>query len=199
MKCPKCGSKHTAPILYGLPEFDTEMERKLDNDELYLGGCCVTDYDPTYHCFSCNKDIASPPILQSKRGIEDYRKIVTSIRFSDGGFFSGYVEILIKKRNGKIVLDIRPDFNNPEGYFQREVQKKEWEKLLDRLYCKLHLHEWKKNYFDPCVLDGEQWELEIKLTNGRVRNYGGSNAFPPYWRELKSTFRPFFKEAGIMY
>ena len=76
---------------------------------------------------------------------------------------------------------------------RRELTEKEWTKLLDRLYCKLYLHEWKKQYNDWTVMDGEQWELEIRMTEGRVRNYSGSNAFPPYWNELKRTFRPFFE------
>ena len=58
---------------------------------------------------------------------------------------------------------------------------------------KLYVHEWKKSYVDPYVLDGEQWGLEFQLTGRRVRNYGGSNAFPPYWAELKGTFSPFLK------
>ncbi len=55
-KCPKCGSMKIAPILYGMPVFDEEMERKLKNQEIYLGGCCVSDNDPLYHCFECGKD-----------------------------------------------------------------------------------------------------------------------------------------------
>ena len=39
--------------------------------------------------------------------------------------------------------------------------------------------------------------LHGHISSGRVRNYGGSNAYPPYWPELQRTFRPFFKEAGI--
>ena len=94
---------------------------------------------------------------------------------------------------------MRPGFREPEAYLQRLMTEQEWNKLMDRLFSKLYLHEWKKNYVDPNVLDGEQWELELKLSGGRVRNYGGSNAFPPYWAELKTTFRPFFKEAGVKF
>ena len=35
-KCPKCGSKRVAPILYGLPVFSEELEQKLNNEMLYL-------------------------------------------------------------------------------------------------------------------------------------------------------------------
>ena len=40
-QCPKCRSKRVAPILYGLSAFSEELEQKLNNEELYLGGYCV--------------------------------------------------------------------------------------------------------------------------------------------------------------
>jgi len=198
-KCPKCGSEKIAPILYGMPAFDEEMERELNDQKLYLGGCCITGSDPEYHCFGCGKGIASPPILHSKYGEEDYRDIVTSIRFSDGGFFNGYSEVFIKRTSEKIELVVKPPFSDIAVVSEREMTVGEWKKLINRLYSKLYLHEWKKRFNDWTILDGEQWDLEISLTHGRKRTYSGSNAYPPYWDELKSTFRPFFKEAGINY
>ena len=35
-------------------------------------------------------------------------------------------------------------------------------------------------------MDGTQWELCIKLTEGRVCKYSGINEYPPYWNELQS-------------
>ena len=198
-KCPKCGSRRVAPIQYGMPAYSEEMEQQLKDEKLYLGGCCISGMQPTYHCFECKKDVGTPPILLSKDGEEDYRDIVRSIRFSDGGFFGGYHEIQIVKDEDEITLDVCPGFRDPEAYLHRSMTEKEWNKLVDRLFSKLYLHEWKKSFVDPLVLDGEQWDLELKLTRGRVRNYRGSNAFPPYWAELQTTFRPFFKEAGIKY
>ena len=32
------------------------LTSKLNNQELYLGGCCVSDNDPQFHCFECGKD-----------------------------------------------------------------------------------------------------------------------------------------------
>ena len=155
MKCPRCGGKDTAPIMYGMPAFDDELERALADHKIVLGGCCISDADPKYHCFQCNKDFGTPPVLLSKRGLERYEDIITSIRFSDGGFFSA------------------------------------------KLYEKLYIQDWKKRFVDPCVLDGEQWELEIHLAGGRKRTYYGSNAYPPLWKELKNVFRPYFNEVGI--
>ena len=53
MKCPKCGSKRVAPILYGMPAYDEELERKINSEEVYLGGCIISGSDPQYHCFGC--------------------------------------------------------------------------------------------------------------------------------------------------
>ena len=52
-RCPKCGSEKIAPILYGKPALDEEMEQQLNDQELYLGGCCVTDDSSQFHCFGC--------------------------------------------------------------------------------------------------------------------------------------------------
>ncbi len=198
-KCPKCGSRRIAPILYGINGSSEEMELQLKDEKIFLEKGCISGPKPAYHCFECRKHVGSPPILISKRGEEDYRDIVTMIHFSNGGFFDGHREILIKKDKDKILLDVSPGFREPGSYLQSKITEDKWNKLLDRLYCKLYLHEWKKSFIDLGILDGEQWELELKLTGGRVRNYSGSNAFPPYWEELKKTFRPFFKEAGVKY
>ena len=51
--CPKCGSKKVASILYGLPMFDKELERRLSTGEIVLGGCCVCEDDPIRQCLEC--------------------------------------------------------------------------------------------------------------------------------------------------
>jgi len=194
-KCPKCGSSRVAMILRGMPAFDEEMERQLKNEELYLGGCCVSDCDPEYHCFACGKDVGSPPILISKRGTEDYRDIVTEVRFYDGGFFDGPDEVIIKKTADGAIADVRPNLVKGYNGAQKNLSEKEWKNLMNRLYCKLYVHEWNKHYRpDGIVLDGEQWELKISLTGRRVRCYEGDNAFPPYWKELMQIFQPFLNE-----
>ncbi len=194
-KCPKCGSRIIAPILYGYPLYSAELEQKLNEKRLFLGGCCISENNPRYHCFDCGKNVASPPILNSKYGHEDYRDIVKGFRFTDGGFFMGHKEIKVKEKNGKISLDVLTMLPSSSSSLQREMSRIEWKKILNHLYCRLYLHEWKKEYCDPLVLDGEQWELKLWLTNGRTRTYYGSNAFPPYWKELLTVFRPYFEEA----
>ena len=75
----------------------------------------------------------------------------------------------------------------------KQISSVKWQNIVNKLYTQLYLHEWKKKYENPTVLDGTQWQLDINLTNGRVRHYYGSNAYPPYWTELKKIFRQFAK------
>ena len=207
IKCPRCGSKDTARILYGMPAFSEELQEKLDTGKVALGGCCITEIDvngrrvqwqPSRHCNHCKKDFGMPPVLENRKQKdlpfllgEDYRDIVQSIEFRDGGFFDGYMDIEIKKNADGAFVKFH-EF--PFGKFpvaDRQITPLRWDRLVNKLYTELYLHEWKKHFDDPEVLDGEQWELTIKLTEGRKRTYSGSNAFPPYWSELKALFRPF--------
>ena len=192
--CPRCGSKDTAPIMYGLPCFDDELRRKLNNHEIALGGCCIDGGEPEYRCFCCHKDFGTPPIIHSEQGSKSYLDSVNAIRFSDGGYPDGYWEISIQRNESSINLDVCP--NSIEGlHFRREMSEEEWHGLIWSLYMDLLLHEWKRSYNNPDILDGEQWELKINLTDGHKRLYHGSNAFPPLWTDLVALFRPYLQEA----
>lgn len=43
----------------------------------------------------------------------------------------------------------------------------------------IHIGEWKKDYDDPCVLDGIQWSIVFKYSDGKKRVFEGSNSYPP--------------------
>ncbi len=57
-KCPYCGSRHTARILYGMPLMDEQMRRLLDEKIIVLGGCLMSDRNPDYHCNDCGRRFA---------------------------------------------------------------------------------------------------------------------------------------------
>jgi hypothetical protein len=59
IKCNKCGSKDVAEYLRGLPEYDDELQKQLDNKEVVLGGCCVRGdgLDAGWRCNECGNDI----------------------------------------------------------------------------------------------------------------------------------------------
>ena len=54
--CPRCASTDTAPIMYGLPAFNEELDRALENHEIVLGGCVVTPMQPTRYCYGCDRE-----------------------------------------------------------------------------------------------------------------------------------------------
>ena len=56
-KCPSCKATSVAAILYGLPEFSQRLESDLQAGRVVLGGCCVTDDDPTWRCTACDTPI----------------------------------------------------------------------------------------------------------------------------------------------
>ena len=88
-------------------------------------------------------------------------------------------------------------FGSKTGFPKDEqISPLRWKRLVDDLYTKLYLHEWKKRYGPPkgwVVMDGEQWSLEIELSGGRRRTWTGDNGFPACWKELKALFRPFVR------
>lgn len=59
-RCPACGAASVAGILYGYPMFSPELESQLAAGRVVLGGCCVTDDDPRWHCTTCGTDLWGP-------------------------------------------------------------------------------------------------------------------------------------------
>lgn len=53
-KCPDCGSTDTVKILYGMPTY--EAFEAVERGEISLGGCCISDNNPTRHCKTCGQD-----------------------------------------------------------------------------------------------------------------------------------------------
>jgi len=50
LKCPNCNKGWIARILWGYPEDTESLEEALEKKEIVLGGCLVTDHDPTLEC-----------------------------------------------------------------------------------------------------------------------------------------------------
>ncbi len=206
IKCPYCGSKNTARILYGMPVLSEGLMEKLDSGIVLLGGCCLhgvddgngrmITMDPARCCNDCHKRFASPPYLISKAGhmAEVYADIVTGIKFSVEGYSPISQKIEIIKRQDGVFASADPLYSDSKPVRDHHITNIRWMRLLDRLYTELYLHEWKKNYeTDEFVLDGEQWTIEISLTNRRKRTYHGDNAYPPYWPEFQALLRNFVR------
>jgi hypothetical protein len=54
-KCPNCGEKKVATILYGLPSSEMDVDARAGR--IVLGGCCLTECDPSWECTGCGTQI----------------------------------------------------------------------------------------------------------------------------------------------
>jgi len=54
--CPKCGAPGV-PIIYGKP--GRKLMERAKKKEIYLGGCCLMENSPSYHCYQCQIDFGS--------------------------------------------------------------------------------------------------------------------------------------------
>lgn len=173
IKCPRCGSTDTVPVQGG------------------------SGAGAEFYCEKCRKGLATLPRFHTKFGERDYREAICYIYFVTGRYDAGYPQVTMLKRKNDIILDVRPGYDQAALFIHREITVEEWVAVAEVLFCKLYLHKWKKRFVDPTILDGEQWELNLGLDGRRKRTYSGSNAYPPYWNELREVFRPFFDEVGI--
>ena len=182
-KCPRCGSSDVIEIPQTLPE--------------------VTGNDPTAHCNACGMDFGKPPFLRRRKGQPEdeprelYPDVVTGITFSEGGYFGGTDLLEIRTKDGVHIFDYArfPDVIEP--YFG-VIPDAKWKRIMKSLFYRLCIHEWKKRYDSPdTVLDGTQWELELRLTKGRHYTISGSNAFPPLYKSLVRVFKPYMKKIRI--
>jgi len=53
-KCEECNSIDVVPIVYGYPM--EELLKEAEEGKVSLGGCCVTDDDPKWHCNACGHE-----------------------------------------------------------------------------------------------------------------------------------------------
>lgn len=53
-KCPKCGSRNSVKIVYGMPSY--ELFQKAEAGKVKLGGCIIEKDSPEYFCKDCEHE-----------------------------------------------------------------------------------------------------------------------------------------------
>ena len=61
-------------------------------------------------------------------------------------------------------------------HFIKSPSKIKWDNFFLFL-DNIKIWEWKKEYVDPNILDGTQWEIEVSNSSKKIKSYG-SNKFP---------------------
>lgn len=51
--CPSCGAREGRPILWGMPTFEVFEAAEAGEIDIEIGGCCVSEDDPTHRCWAC--------------------------------------------------------------------------------------------------------------------------------------------------
>ena len=105
------------------------------------------------------------------------------LSFSIGGFSEDYEKIIWK--NDKLYHFFDISFLEEDFIIPSEKDWEDFWKTVD----KLKVWSWDKEYNNDDILDGTQWELEIKREGRRKRRIFGSNAYP----KPKGTFISFIK------
>lgn len=192
IKCPFCGSRNTAEILYGMPDFSDELEAAMDNGEIVLGGCCTTLNDPQMHCNDCGEDFGRSGFYPSRS--EDKPGLIpcyiSTIEFGIGGFFGGHYRVKFKATPDGADVHVK---HYPYSPYDCDIDKefhisqRRWENMIYKLVDQLYICEWEENYVDPHIIDGTQWRLTVKEGEVSLIECYGSNAYPPYWEELIQT------------
>ncbi len=107
-------------------------------------------------------------------------KDVQSIEIDYGGYLCGGEARKITFDGDKILLDRNYMLRVPKieemnrEFFEGMTKSDLLEEIAD-----IHMGEWKKDYDDPCVLDGIQWSIVFKYSDGKKRKFEGSNSYPP--------------------
>lgn len=65
--CPSCGSGRVGTILWGMPAFSEQLEADIAAGRVIIGGCCVSDDDPTWACADCGTGIYKRPSVGETR------------------------------------------------------------------------------------------------------------------------------------
>ena len=55
LNCPNCNNDEIAFIFWGYPNLDSDMEKAVENKEIIMGGCIVSDHDPKWECTECHQ------------------------------------------------------------------------------------------------------------------------------------------------
>ena len=105
------------------------------------------------------------------KSIESIKKF----HFTIGGYFAKNFDVVIKENKATYCADLYVfDFSKRQ---EKEISKNQMESFLSKLN-QLNIIGWKKEYFNPDIIDGVQWELEMVYSKSNKKSIFGSNLYP---------------------
>ena len=107
----------------------------------------IVNMKPKRKCNKCKKDFGKPPVLINKKSntADDYRDVVTSIKFEVGEYRGDRYDVKFKKNKNGAFVTINRILLMPEPFDDNiQISDEKWDQIVNTLYDDLHLHEWKK-------------------------------------------------------
>lgn len=114
--------------------------------------------------------------LKTDYSDSDYAKI-KAVKASYGGYSQGYCDVEIDFKSGSVSWE---HFVNRK---ERMASQSEIDKFIKTLK-KVKVLDWKAEYIDSEILDGDQWSVELFMEDEVIRK-GGSNDYPDKWNEFR--------------
>ena len=127
--------------------------------------------------------------------LKEYKGYIRSINIFIGGYFgpSHYIYIDGKSKDKLIKYGYSPNGmivnlkeKNDEAFLSVgnfkviKPTEEDWNNFIDAL-SECDVDNWNDNYNDSDILDGTQWEIEIKMQERNSIYKQGSNVYPPKW------------------
>lgn len=129
-----------------------------------------------FSCVECGNEWTKQEAFDAAYDEIDIMKV------SYGGFFNGYNEIDIDLKNHEVTVGFT---RGKTETVNRELSGKEITELLNTLK-EVDILNWKRNYDNPFVLDGTQWEVTLQREAGDLTR-SGNNEFPKGWEKFGSS------------
>lgn len=118
-------------------------------------------------------------------------KYLESIEFFYGGFFGTNKSWKVFFDGDKVMVDsivrLIPDYDMDKlklPCFDDLTKEDFLNDLRD-----LQIGEWKREYFNPDILDGTQWSVDLRYSDGKKKHFSGSNMFPYNFNEFLEVMR----------
>ena len=184
VKCPRCGGTNT-PRIMPKEAAQQEISRKCGDCGKTFGGRPLIAPKNSSRANGPGKIVRESGAETDSPEIgrpEDYWDAVVSIEFVMREIFGGCTKILIRK-NAEGALVKVSEGEPGEAVGSRQITGEEWDRILHTLYRRFYLADWNKGY-DSFLPDGPRWELRLKLSGRRQRNYHGSRELTPYFKDL---------------
>jgi hypothetical protein len=106
---------------------------------------------------------------------EDSKALIpVRLEFSIGGYSGPHYSVHLQ--NGSLYYQFSQLRGNPDQVVEIEPTVRKWQNFKKKLDA-LGVWAWEKNYDNPGVCDGTQWDLLIDYGNQRIDS-SGSNLYP---------------------